>query len=662
MTVVDKNRQSALAREEHRKVRIARAQVPLALAPATIEAEIGSSGLLEGPRLKKDGMKLVIPLWDNHAPYPDDVNQLELYIAPGHTPAESDWVSVLGPLDFVNPFADSYTGAFTVPLNQLQPDGPYSFRYVVTFHHGGTDTSAPVNLVSDIIAPYELKENREPPSMTLTHRHVTEANISTFFGVLPTDRDGATSVVYWYAKAPLPEKPEDLEPVSAPIPITTGGEVPFPEAYIRNKDDGQFYIIYALIDAHRNRSALSVYTKVDVTLGELPTDLKVPKIPVAAGGAVIDMETAAGTVLVEIDLYTGWKNKDEVHCSWGPIALGVYTIGTEQGPLITIEVPAATMKADYGNVSIGEKDVKVSYIVKRGEILFGPEEETVKVDFSIIGPPRPDPDPDWPDGPNPALLAGVVTGKSEPTKPNQLFKGDEGEDATFTFKLHSPAKTGETVEFFWKGVLVTEATFTVTTETGGEELPITIPWEYVLAGRNGPKIPVHYSIGSPDIPESNRQKSVITEVDVNAIILRPDEPVFNKLSATGWLNCQSLEGVDHAIVVNVPDLTMYDIVDNKVTMTWTAYAGRVGTTPITGTEKEEELTLGDADYPAAGFQWRIQPYEIHIAPTYDPPGQTEANAVVTYSFTVAGETDVVTSIEAKAPVGMFASGACNVTP
>jgi hypothetical protein len=260
------------------------------------------------------------------------------------------------------------------------------------------------------------------------------------------------------------------------------------------------------------------------------------------------------------------------------------------------------------------------------------------------------------------LLAGVVTGKTDPTKENQLLKGDEGENATFTFKLHTPAKTDETVKFYWNGVWVEEATHTVTTETGGEELPVEILWKYILAGKNGPEVPVHYTIGSPDIPESNRQKSLITKVTVDAIILRPDAPEFNKLSPVGWLNCDSLEGTDHAIVVNVPDLSMYDIEEGKVTMTWTAYAGRTGTTPIDGTAKEQTLTLGDPDVPATGFQWRIQPYATHIAPTYDPPDQIEANAVVTYSFKLVGETDVVTSIEAKAPVGMFASGACDVTP
>ncbi|MBV6823778.1 hypothetical protein [Pseudomonas sp. PD9R] len=675
MTAVDKNRQSALAREEYRRVRIQRAQELLVLKPSVIDAVLDAEGRLDGPKIKQFGMKLNIPLWDNYAEYPGDgtfppdEDTLELFMAPGHTPDEADFVSVLGPLIFTGGFAASYTGDFIVPLSALLPEGPWSFKYKLIIYTGQPDESSPVALISDITKPYEHTSPPEPPPMefAVADKWITDANVGAISGTIPVyvggDQAPGDTVVYWYAKAPLPEDPATLPPVSGPITIGADRKVPFPRDYIIANGDGEFYIIYVLFDSHKNRSNLSGYTKLDVTLGALPTNLQKPKVPVAADGAVIDQETAAGPVLVEIDRYDGWKAGDMVHASWGGVPLEPYRVGTEQPILILIDVPASTMKAEYGNVSAGEKDVVVGYSVKRGEVVFGPSADIFKTNFSLIGPPRPDPDPDWPDSPNPALLEGVVTGKSGVGGDDELVRDDEGESATFTFNLYTPVTAGETIEFFWNGELVTEATFTITTESAGAEVFVFIPWSYIFAAGKG-RIPVHYTIGGPNVPVANRQKSKVTTVVVDAISVNPVAPKFKALDTdppARFLICDHLDGPDHALVVTVPDLSSYDIIDGEVTLRWTPYSGRFGTTPISSAIKTETITLGDAGFPATGFEWRIEPYSTHIAPTYDPADEREANAVVTYSFEMVGETGPITSLEAKSWIAMFdGSGACPI--
>jgi hypothetical protein len=675
MTTVDKNRLSALARDEHRRLRVQRAQQPLALKPAVIDAVIDAEGRLDGPKIKRlGGMELVIPLWENHGTYPGDADfpadkdSLELFMARGATPDDDDFISVSGPHVFTAPFAATYDGKFTVPLSELLPEGPHVFKYKLVIYSGQNEESTPVALISDITAPYEHTNPAEPPPMQLTDKWVTDANVGAIFGDIPVyaggDQAPGDMVMYWYAKAPLPEDPATLPPVSPPILIGPDRKVPFPKDFIVANGDGEFYIIYVLIDSHRNRSNLSVYTKLDVTLGALPNNLPLPEVPVAAGGAVIDQETAAGPVQVEIKRYDGWKQGDMVHASWGDIALEPYRVGTDQPPVIVIDVPAATMKAAYGNVSVGEKDVVVGYTVKRGEVSFGPKVAVFKVDFSFIGPAPVDPDPDWPESTNPALKKGVVTGESGIGGDDELVRDDEGKDATFTFELYGPVNEHETIEFLWSGALVTEAKLTITTEKAGDTIAVVIPWSYILIGKNGSKVPVYYTIGGPDIPVANRQKSMITEVNVDAISVRPEAPAYKAFDNPGtprpWLICASLDGADHAIVIKVPDLSAYNIVDDEVTMTWTPYSGRTGTTPIAPAIKTETIKLGDPGFPDTGFEWRIQPYATHIAPTYAPPVR-EANAVVTYSFMMVGEPDRIISLEAKAWVGMFdASGACPI--
>jgi len=652
MTVLKIRRDSKEARDAYRELRnqlnLSRAsQAADELPTAIIKDVINADGLLNGPVVKLTGMKLNIPIWANTGDFDGDKQTLELFIAKGHV-ADINWPAFTKveeiPLEY--PFADTWVGDYTIPLNVIQPNGKYTFKHEVVLHTTQRVRSALIHVVSDITAPYELTNPPEPPAMTFTVTDLDDTNIAAVKGIIPdyTDKAAGDQYVYWYASDPLPSDPSLLDPVAPPAIVPPDRAVTIPSAHIQGKGDGVFYVLYALIDEARNRSNLSGWTRFVVTLGALPTALKKPEVPVAAGGAVIDLETAASGVIVEIKAYTGWKSGDKIVATWGGIPLP-FAFSIENGTT-EISVPAATLLAAYLGAT-GEKTTTVSYVIDRLGRTFGPEEDDFLVNFEVIGPPNPF--PDFPDPTNPNLLAGTVLGS---TGNNVLVEADADKEVDFEFTIYDPVSAGETLQFFWEGTHIVEADLTITTEAAGSKKTVKVPWRYVVATDNGPNKKMYYTVG--DVRATpNRQKSLITLVNVNdAIVLKPDAPTFPHVSG-GWLICDSLQPPESAIVVDVPDLSAWLQVGDKVQMSWELFQGRAGTTPIAGTLFKDPITLTAAggSHPVTGFKWRVHPYADYIAPAYNPPTHKDANTKATYSFEYKGKT--VTSKVATAWLGMY---------
>lgn len=652
MTVLKTRLGSKEARDAYRELRNQRnleraAQAADELPIATIREVINADGLLNGPVIKLKGMELNVPIWANTGDFPGDKQILELFIAKGHI-TDVNWPAFtkVQQIELDYPFADTWVGDYTIPLNIIQPNGEYTFKHEVVLHTTQRVRSLLIHVISDITAPYELTNPPEPPAMTFTATELDDSNVATVTGIIPdySDKAGEDKYVYWYASDPLPSDPSLLDPVAPPVILPANRSVTIPRAYIEGKGDGVFYVLYALIDKAFNRSNLSGWTRFVVTLGALPTALKKPEVPVAAGGAVIDLETAAGGVIIEIKPYSGWKDGDKIVAKWGDIPLPV-TFAIENRTT-EIPVPASTLLAAYIE-STGEKVTTVSYVIDRLGRTFGPEEDDFVVNFEVVGPPNPF--PDFPDPTNPDLLAGVVKGS---TGDNVLVVADADKDVPFEFTVYDPVDAGETLEFYWEGTHIVEADLTITTETAGSKKTINVPWRYVLATDNGPGKEVYYTVGKASVTP-NRQKSLITLVNVNdAIVLTPDAPTFPHINGM-WLICDSLQPPESAIVVDVPDLSAWLQVSDEVEMSWELFQGRAGTTPIAGTLFEDTITLTAAGgaYPVTGFQWRVQPYADYIAPAYNPPLHSDANTKVTYSFEYRGKT--VTSKIATAWLGMY---------
>jgi hypothetical protein len=259
--------------------------------------------------------------------------------------------------------------------------------------------------------------------------------------------------------------------------------------------------------------------------------------------------------------------------------------------------------------------------------------------------------PDWPDPVNPDLKVGTVMGAISQT-PNVLNRDDTGQDATFTFEMYAAPADGEIVRVYWGDVLAN--TYEVKgTEAEGDPIPVTIPWNVIEQVKNNPALPVHYRIGTAGSP--NEQRSDITHVSVDAVVLTPEAPEYLHLvEAPGGvlaLSCNSLRGEKHAVQVQVPDLSEWVAANGKVTLTWTPYDEK-GEGELTDAIKTQEITL--TPETVKGFIWEVEPYETHILPTYVSPTNRSGWATTTYAFTFEGHE--VISKAAEAPVQMWGAG------
>ncbi|WP_160106998.1 hypothetical protein [Pseudomonas izuensis] len=664
MTIMQNNQSSKAARDAYRKVRNQRnlaraAKLADDLPVATFGNIVDSAdNLLNGPIIKNaSSAALTIPIWADTGDIPGDEQILTLHVAPGRVtdPDDASFVEVQKKV-LTYPFAPAWDPNFTLPLNRIQPNGTYTFKHEVFLHNQQLAQSPLVQFTTDITAPYELTNPPEPKAMNFNIKELDDSNLANVSGVIPdyTDRAPKDKFVYWFVKDPLPDDPSTLDPVTAPEDVPASGLVRVPAAYLQALEDGIYYLLYVLIDRATNRSNLSAFTRFTVTLGALPTALQKPVVPAAAGGAVIDLATAASRVIVEFK-YTGGKPGDKIVAQWGGIDLPVEFA---QNGYAEIVVPPQTLLAAYKAAGgVGETTITVKYSVDRLGRLFGPEQDDVKVNFTLIGTPL-DPWPDFPDPTNPNLKPGVVKGS---TADNVLVVADADKDVPFEFEVYDPVNANEKMKFIWMGTHVVEADHTITTEQAGDKVTRNIPWSYIAATDNGPDKEVYYSIGDPSVTP-NWQDSPKTLVNVNdAIVLTPDEPTFPHIAGR-WLNCSSLQGADNHIVVDVPDLSKWLSPGEKVSMSWELFPGR-GTpgTPIVDTLLEEDITLTDGAgaFPATGFKWKVQPYADYIAPSYNPPTHSDATAVVTYSFDLKGKT--VTSKPAMPWLGMFVgNGGCPI--
>ncbi|EJN18511.1 hypothetical protein PMI35_06089 [Pseudomonas sp. GM78] len=257
MTTMQTKRQSDEAREAYRKLRNQRNQAraadgPHALPGATIEAIIeplDPLGLLNGPAIKANGMKVNVPIWADTGSVPDlDIQTLELHIAPGHVvdPEDASFVKVSDIPELIYPFADTWVGDFVVALNKITPNGPYTFKHRLYLHTGGKPVDSPlIHVTSDITAPYEMTDPPEPQAMTFATTQLDDSNIGSVNGSIPdyTDKAPGDQFVYWYASDPLPPDPSSLTPVAPPADVPASRSVTIPRAYIEDKKDGVFYVL-----------------------------------------------------------------------------------------------------------------------------------------------------------------------------------------------------------------------------------------------------------------------------------------------------------------------------------------------------------------------------------------------------------------------------------
>lgn len=656
MNTTDKKnlaRQARIAwRQQKTQVELARRRAPDPLdGPALPDivagqiADPADNTLFKDVILSGNGLKVEIPGWLNLPPAGFN-DWIYLECAEGSDPEDDDYVAVMV-VEVPGP-APSFPVAMVVPAENLQQEGPIQVRYQLSSWNGSSAKSPKVQLIVDTTPP---RGDADPDKATVPEEAITDeylaGNPEGVVCHVPaySDWKAGDKVAYWWLNE-LPDNPADLQPVAIVEVTEQPQPIPVPASVVTAMGDGGCYVLYALIDKATNRSRLSVYTRLAVALGTLPDNLQDPLVPLAADGTV-DLKDAFEGVVVVIPEFDHWKPTDRIEVTWGSTVLKEEVLGSAPRFPVPVRVPNAVLRAEYADAE-GAVATEVSYRILRGDVPFGPKQISVEVDFSVIGPELPD----WPDPVNPALLAPLVHG-TDPDKHNQLVREDDtGKPATLKFQLYTPLTAGEQVDFYWGGVQVLEARYIVTdVDEPGEERAVQIPWSYIEQMGNDPNVPVHYRISAPDSP--NEQHSRTTLVDVKAVILVPPAPTFLKLSETGVLNCASLDGEDHAVLVQLPDLSAYLAAGDQVTLTWTPLAGIEGEEILGDAVKSEPITL-DAD-TVTGLVWRVQPYEDHILPTYDPQGAGVAGrARIKYVFDYKGD-PAISATEQKI-VAMFIAG------
>ncbi len=653
---------AAFRQEQARRRAQIRALAPPELEPGAIVD--ATDGTLHKNFLRND-LVVTVQEWDLPL-FPGLADTVTLQWARGHTPQESEFIDIVS-REIVAPVADgTFPLKLSVPVHLLA-DGPYTLRYWILRYNTEEAISPALTIICDGTPPW-LDVRPTPlqmPAEPITDQYL-DANPLGVLATIPDypDRQPGDVVVYRWISMPLPDDPAEV-PVSGSVPVT--GEPPqfhFPAEVVRQHGDGGCYVLYELLDKATNISRLSVYTSVAVALGPLPAGLLPPVVPQAAGDNLVDLIDARDGVVVEVPEFQNWKASDRLEVTWGQTVLYAQDIGS--GPLFPLQVavPAHVLRAEYGDAD-GLLPTNVSYRVLRGAVPFVAPAISVDVDFSLIGPPRPEPDPDWPDPINPVLNVLQTRGKASQAL-DHLTRADAGLDAEQTVLAWAPINAGEIIEFYWNNTPVPEARRIVEdTLQPGDPIDVEIPWAYIEGAGNHPQVPVFYRIGRDG--SNNWQHSPTAYVNVEAIVLTPEAPQFLGLSPIGWLSCVSLydretpSELDPAVRVQVPDLSQYLKDGDQLTLTWTPWNRMAGGEVIEEAIKTEVVTLGGAT-PVTGFVWRVRPYETHILPTYNPEGGSlDGRAQVVYAFELEGET--VTSLPVETIVSMHsAGGSCAIPP
>ncbi|QPC85588.1 hypothetical protein GA830_01660 [Mesorhizobium sp. NBSH29] len=540
-----------------------------------------------------------------------------------------------------------------VPADRLQPDGPYRLRYTIAAWTDEDIHSREVPMVCDYTPPWG---NAEPPAPVLPAEPITDdylvANPDGVVVTIPehpgVQKPGDRFAVWWGAE-PLPEDPTGLPP-AAVGELGTPQDLIVPANIVRATGDGGCYCLYVLIDKATNRSRFSAYTKVIVALDDLPENLKDPVVPLAQDG-LLDLEDAYAGTTVEIEEFDNWKPSDRLEVTWGTSVLRAEELGSAPSFPISVAVPVGVLKSEYG-AATGEVSVVVSYKVLRGGMEFGPLDVEVAVDFSLIGPELPD----WPDPTNPNLVAPKVFGEVSATE-NVLTVADNGLAAKLTLPLYAPLNEGEIIDFYWSTLRLSGAQYVVkATDLPGDEIEVSVPWSAIELEGNNPALPVHYQISHRDSP--NHQRSPISEVDVSANIVVPEAPAFPDTVPIGeWdvLNCTSLDydpsepSIEHAVRVQVPDLSDYLSEGDELTLTWTPLDHWENGNLVPEAIKEEKVIIG-GDTPITGFIWRVE-YDAYILPLYHTGQTGNGWATIKYSFVRDGTT--ITSAVSEAFVAMY---------
>lgn len=576
-------------------------------------------------------------------------------------------------------FQETFPYPMDIRIGDLPRDAKCELKYQIVYYNDSEDESAPVSFFCDQVKPYN---GEAPAALTLVNNLLDDSNLpvggTLLLTVLPAYpggtpkydwKDGDLIAIYLVDANNIPDDPTTMTPLHFGIvgdPGTVGATVEVAADKVRALGDMEGVFIYVLRDKALNDSVVSLWTKVTLTLGRLPTPLDVPTVPQADPGPLL-VEHAMDGVSVWIKRNPAFKSGDTVELTWGSTVVWEnFVIPVDANPEIEIPVaPARIMLAEYGQTTTGEKNTDVSYRVFRKGRPFGPASATIKVNFQVAIPWLPwPPEEEWPVPSHPSLLKGEVQNHDK-TKINKLERDDKNQQAFFKFTWYDEAVNGHVVDFYWNGVRVVEARLPFDDTAApdgpghapGDEVTVEIPWEYIKRGGNGATVAVNYSITAPGL--DNDLFSEITEVDVNAITVELPPAKFPSVTGT-FPTCNSLES-NGDLRAAIPDLSALLKDGDKIRAVFTPMTGEEGPeTPIENAKFEAEFTLGTDDAPITGFEFLVTPYTKHIKPLFDETAPNRRGRMKIQYFFNDGTEDVGSETYTLMTAFHDGAGACPI--
>ena len=257
--------------------------------------------LLNGLKLREEGLKALIPEWPNLPP-PGLKESIQLQIDKGN----GKFVDLGDPHEFVIPEGEdefppgTFPHEIVIAAPDFPPDAACKLRYILRTYQGAEVESNEKTIYVDQVAPYGIKV---PTALQFTGDHLDDDNLPpgsklrvTFAGY-PDWKPGDKVAIYLADSANLPDDPRTLPPIFfglVPSPGTTDNTIEIDAAKIREFNDTNGKLTYALVDTAMNASLPAVFKSVSLTFGPLPQNLKKPVVPQATPGPLTMAEVQVG--------------------------------------------------------------------------------------------------------------------------------------------------------------------------------------------------------------------------------------------------------------------------------------------------------------------------------------------------------------------------------
>lgn len=428
-----------------------------------------------------------------------------------------------------------------IDAGNLPANGAVQLRGAINIGGSNRYDGAETLVILDSTAPYGNKTPTSPDKPSLDEVVVTEpyldANGGAVGASLPDYDDydaGDRAYVYLEKTLPQPGHPP-LTPIWQGAASQGGTAFKLDENALRGKPDGEYYLIYLLVDVAGNVSDYSYTEKIDLLLSPLPSSLAAPEVP--AANPTIDLGNIRNRdVAVHVLPYDGFQVTDWVEPLWDGAGLAEHPVPPSGHTIIPVD------SASFEPLAGQQTTAQVAYTVRRLRWESGESPvTTVPIDLRVPGPENPG----WP-GPNPDLLPLTFT--SDSGAKNQITLADIGKPGTLAFEIYEEAKPGQTIEFFWDGKKIAGDYAVQAGDTPGDSKTRSVPWEDQFLSVGNAQAQVHYRVVDPALPVANYQEAKPTAVDTSAIPLAlPPMSFPDLMDQGGWLiyYCNNLKDRDN---------------------------------------------------------------------------------------------------------------------